>query len=41
MSDAERQDSVWDYLSADPEITSEDLFYVAQIATETEAVEFI
>jgi hypothetical protein len=41
MLDAERQDSVWDYLSSDPEITSEDLFYISQIATETEAVEFI
>ncbi|MCI0691473.1 hypothetical protein L0337_05630 [candidate division KSB1 bacterium] len=41
MSDAERQDSVWDYLSSDPELTNEDRFYISQIATETEAVEFI
>jgi hypothetical protein len=41
MSEGERQDSVWDYLDTDPEITDEDLHFVTQIATETEAVEFI
>ena len=41
MSEAERQDSVWDYLDNDPEITDEDLHHVTQIATENEAVEII
>ncbi len=41
MPEAERQDSVWDYLDTDPEITDEDLQFITQIATETEAVEFI
>jgi hypothetical protein len=41
MPEAERQDSVWDYLDTDPEITDEDLRFVTQIATEAEAVELI
>jgi hypothetical protein len=41
MTEAERQDSVWDYLRRDPEVTNEDLFYLSEIATETEAVELI
>jgi hypothetical protein len=41
MPEAERQDSVWDYLDTDPDITDDDLRFVTQIATETEAVEFI
>jgi hypothetical protein len=41
MNFSEQQNSVWDYLRRDPEVTNEDLFYLSQIATETEAVEFI
>jgi hypothetical protein len=41
MEYTERQNSIWDYLSGDPEITKDDLFCVTQIATETEAVELI
>jgi len=41
MTEAERQDSVWDYLRRDPEVTNQDLFYLSEIAAETETVELI
>ncbi|MCI0691472.1 hypothetical protein L0337_05625 [candidate division KSB1 bacterium] len=41
MGYTERQNSIWDYLSADPEITEEDLRYITQIATEAEEVELV
>jgi len=41
MGFAEQQDSVWDYLRSDPEVTNADLYFVTQIATESEEVEFI
>jgi len=41
MGFTEQQNSVWNYLRRDPEVTNADLFYISQIATETEAVEFI
>lgn len=41
MGYTERQNSIWRYLRTDPEVTNEDLSFVTQIATETEAVEFI
>jgi len=41
MSFPEQQNSVWDYLRSDPEVTNADLYFVTQIATESEEVEFI
>jgi hypothetical protein len=39
MGFTEQQNSVWNYLRRDSEITNEDLFYLSEIATE--AVEFV
>jgi len=41
MGFTEQQNSVWNYLRRDPDMTNEDLFYISEIATESEAVEFI
>ncbi|MEK7728722.1 MAG: hypothetical protein AAB354_09940 [candidate division KSB1 bacterium] len=41
MEYTERQNSIWGYLSADPEITEDDIRYITQIATEAEEVEFV
>ncbi len=41
MGFTEQQNSVWDYLRRDPEVVNEDIFYLSEIATETEAIEFI
>lgn len=41
MEITERQNSLWDSLSADPEVSDADLRFVTRIATGTEAVEFI
>ena len=37
----EEEDSVWDFLRADPEITKDDFALILQIRTEPEHVEFI
>jgi len=41
MTFSEQQNSVWNYLRRDPDMTNADLFYISEIATESEAVEFI
>jgi hypothetical protein len=41
MGITEQQDSIWDYLRSDPEVTNENLFLVSHIRMEPEAVEFI
>jgi hypothetical protein len=41
MGFTEQQNSVWDYLRRDPEIANEDLFYLSEIATETEPAELV
>jgi len=38
---SERQDSVWNYLRADPQTNKDDIFLISRISMETEAVEFI
>jgi stress-induced morphogen len=41
MSFGEEDDSVWDFLHADPEMTKDDLALILQIRMEPEHVEFI
>lgn len=40
MSHFQRQDAVWDYLLADPQI-KDDIFVISRISMEPEAVEFV
>jgi hypothetical protein len=41
MGFSEEDDSIWNYLHRDPELSKEDLFQVSYIKTVPEAVEFI